>query len=110
MGYEASPVVDDALQHVRVCFLDKDNAPRLELLASLDAQSPVERTLDAVGVSPYHICYEVDDILSAISMLRQQRFLLVSGPVPACAMGDRKVAFLFSRDNGLIELVEADAG
>lgn len=108
MGYSASAVTDDPLQHVRVCFLDTDGQPRLELLEPLDEKSPVTRTLDTVGVSPYHLCYEVNDIGTAIAWLRNQRFLLVSGPVPACAMNDRQVAFLFKTSNGLIELVEAE--
>ena len=108
MGYTASAVTDDPVQHVRVCFLDKEGAPRLELLEPLDEKSPVARTLDTVGVSPYHLCYEVQDMDAAIACLRKQRFLLVSGPVPACAMNDRQVAFLFKPDNGLIELVETE--
>lgn len=107
MGYRAAEVVDDPIQHVRVCFLDKEDAPRIELLEPLDDQSPVARTLATVGVSPYHTCYQVDDMESAINELRTQRFLLVCEPVPACAMDDRRVAFLFQKHTGLIELVEA---
>lgn len=106
MGYVASPVVEDPLQHVNVCFLDKAGAPRIELLSPLDDQSPVLRTLDNVGVSPYHLCYRVGDIETAVNDLRRQRFLLVNGPVPAVAMGNRRVAFLFQKHTGLIELVE----
>lgn len=108
-GYTASPVVDDPLQHVRVCFLDKEGAPRLELLEPLDDQSPVARTLATVGVTPYHFCYEVRNIDDAIAALRTKRFLLVSGPVPACALGDHRIAFLYNKNNGLIELVENPA-
>ena len=108
MGYTASPVTDDLLQHVRVCFLDKEGAPRLELLEPLDEQSPVARTLVTAGVTPYHLCYEVNDMDAAIASLRTQRFLLVNGPVPACAMGNRQVAFLFKKDVGLVELVETE--
>lgn len=106
MGYVSADVVDDHLQHVKVCFLDKEDAPRIELLAPLDEQSPVLRTLESSGVSPYHICYQVSDIDEAIDALRQQRFLLVNGPVPACAMHDKRIAFLFQKHTGLIELVE----
>ena len=109
MGYQASPVIDDPIQHVRVCFLEKEGAPRLELLESLDEQSPVARTLATAGVTPYHICYEVPDITEAIASLRGQRFLLVNGPVPACAMGDKRIAFLFQKHTGLIELVETSS-
>ena len=106
MGYQASPIIDDPIQHVRVCFLEKEGAPRLELLEPLDEQSPVARTLATVGVSPYHICYEVSDIMAAIEYMRGQRFLLVSGPVPACAMGDKRIAFMYQKHTGLVELVE----
>ena len=109
LGYTASPVVDDPLQHVRICFLDKEGAPRLELLQPLDDQSPVARTLATAGVTPYHFCYEVRNIDEAIAALRTKRFLLVSGPVPACALGDRRIAFLYNKNNGLIELVENPA-
>jgi methylmalonyl-CoA/ethylmalonyl-CoA epimerase len=108
MGYTASPVTDDPLQHVKVCFLERPGQPRLELLEPLDDVSPVARTLATAGVTPYHLCYEVQDIDAAVAMLRGQRFLLVSGPVHACAMGGRRVAFLFKKDNGLLELVEAE--
>ena len=106
-GYTASPTVDDPLQHVRVSFLDKDGAPRLELLEPLDEQSPVSRTLANAGVTPYHMCYEVPDLDCAIAELRSQRFLLVNGPVPACALENRRIAFLFQKNTGLIELVES---
>lgn len=107
MGYRAAEVVDDPIQHVRVCFLDKEDAPHIELLEPLDDQSPVARTLTTVGVTPYHICYQVDDMESAINALRTQRFLLVSGPVQACAMDNKRVAFLYQKHTGLVELVEA---
>lgn len=107
MGYKASPVVEDPLQHVFVCFMNKEGAPRLELLEPLDDKSPVARTLATAGVTPYHMCYEVQDIEAAIESLRNERFLLVNGPLPACAMEDKRIAFLFQKSTGLIELVEA---
>lgn len=109
MGYTPAPVVDDPLQHVKVCFLEKADAPCVELLEPLDDNNPVARTLASVGVSPYHICYQVQDIKAAIAQLRRDRFLTVSGPVPACAMDNRLIAFMFKKDNGLIELVEAQS-
>ena len=79
----------------------------MELLEPLDEQNPVARTLATVGVTPYHICYEVEDIEATIAELRGQRFLLVNGPVPACAMENKRIAFLYQKNTGLIELVEA---
>lgn len=106
MGYMDFPVVEDPVQHVRVCFLENESAPRIELLEPLDQESPVSRTLSMVGVSPYHLCYEVKDIEEAINRLRERRFILVTGPVEAPAMDGRRIAFLFNKNNGLIEIVE----
>lgn len=106
-GYTATPIVEDPLQHVRISFLDKDGGPRLELLEPIGDQSPVARTLATSGVTPYHICYEVRDLEEAIATLRSQRFLLVNGPVPACALDNRRIAFLFQKNTGLIELLES---
>lgn len=107
MGYTAAATVDDPVQQVRVCFLDKDGAPRVELLEPLNEKtSPVSRILASAGVSPYHICYQVENLEAAIRSMRAQRFLLVSGPVPACAMDNRRIAFLFQKHTGLVELVE----
>lgn len=109
-GYAPAPIVNDPLLHVRVCFLEMKGQPRLELLEPLDEQSPVNRTLESSGVTPYHMCYEVQSIESAIASLRaSHRFLLVKGPLPACAMGNRRVAFMFQKNTGLIELVESSA-
>ena len=105
-GYVASETVVDSVQSVNVCFLDKDGMPRIELLSPIGEDSPVARTLEASGVAPYHICYEVDDMTEAIKGLKSQHFILLKKPVPACAIGSRAVCFLYSKNVGLVELVE----
>ena len=108
IGYGASPVKDDPIQDIRICFLKKEGAPMLELLAPIDENSPVNRILETQGVTPYHICYEVDDIDTMMTLLRKQyKFVRVSKAAPACAIDNRRVAFLFRKDVGLIELVES---
>ena len=80
-GYKRSCFVFDPEQNVNICWLTKDNAPLLELLAPVDVLSPVNNMLEKNGVSPYHCCYEVDDIEQAIVELRKQRFIVVKKPV-----------------------------
>lgn len=107
IGYEASEVKDDPIQDIRICFLRKEGAPMLELLAPIDENSPVNRILNTQGVTPYHICYEVEDMEQTMTFLRkQQKFVRISKPAPACAIDDRRVCFMFRKDVGLIELVE----
>jgi len=106
LGFCATEVIIDPVQKVKVCFLRKDGHPPLELLKPLDAESPVNNILDKVGTSLYHICYETSDMEGAISFLRKNKFLNIAKPVQAVALINRKIAFLYSKDAGLIELIE----
>lgn len=105
-GYRKTDNVTDTLQNIKICFLEKEGMPMIELLAAVDDFSPVNRILKNVGVSPYHVCYTVSDIENAVKQLRKKRFLIISKPCEACALGNRRVCFLFHKDVGLIELLE----
>ena len=106
IGYKASDIIDDHIQDIRICFLEKTSMPKLELLAPIDEASPVNRILQTQGVTPYHICYETTDLDAMTKILRQEKFVRVSKAVPACAIDNKRVVFLFRKDVGLIELVE----
>lgn len=105
-GYEQTEPVYDPIQNVHICFLHKEGMPTIELLAPHDSTSPVQQTLDKMGVAPYHTCYEVADLDAAIAELRKMRYIVVKKPEQAVAFGNRRVSFLYSKTVGLIELVE----
>ena len=106
-GYEKSETVYDPVQNVHICFLSKESMPLTELLAPNDEASPVYQTLQKNGVTPYHCCYEVDDLEETVDKLRKIRYVATSKPVPAIALGGRRVCFLYHKKVGLIELVES---
>ena len=108
-GYRASAVTYDPVQQVDVCWLVRPGAPVVELLAPVGDDSPVRRTLDKNGVTPYHMCYRVQDLDAAVAALRAQRYVLVSRPAGAVALGGSRVCFLYHKDAGLVELAEAPA-
>jgi len=81
----------------------------VELIAPLNDKAPVKGILRKVGPTPYHICYEADDLDSEVEKLSGDGYLVVERQAPAPAIRDRRVAFLFKKDLGLIELVETDA-
>lgn len=108
-GYKRSASVFDPVQDVTICWLTKEGMPILELLAPVDELSPVNKTLEKVGVSPYHCCYVVDNIEEAVSELKRQRYIMVSKPAEAVAFCGSRVCFLFNKNVGLVELVEAPA-
>lgn len=98
---------DDPIQKVSVCFLSRgDGDMPIELVAPLGPGSPVAATL-AKGGSAYHVCYEVADINGALQHLRANRCVILAQPVPAVAFDMRKIAWLLTPTQQLIELVEA---
>ena len=107
IGYKASDIVYDSIQNVSICFLMCEGKPMIELLQPVDESSPVSQVLHKVGASPYHICYEVDDLEAEIVNMRRQKFILVKKPAEAVALGGCRVCFLYNKNVGLIELVES---
>ena len=107
-GYLCSDPIFDPIQNVNISFAEKPEEVRTELLEPAGEKSPVSDILKKSGGEPevYHICYSVPDIEQCIADLRKERWLLVKPPVHAVACGNAKVAFLYSRDAGLIELLE----
>ena len=107
-GYELiSNCFDDPIQKVSVCFLSRANGdPLIELVAPLGPTSPVIGTLKK-GAGVYHICYEVKDMTTSIEQMTRKGCYLISGPDPAVAFNHRKIAWLMTRANLLVELLEA---
>lgn len=108
-GYNRSASIFDPIQNVNICWLTKDGMPTVELLAPVDETSPVKKTLEKNGVTPYHTCYVVENIEEAVAQLRKQKYVMVSKPAEAVAFCGSRVCFLFNKSVGLIELVEAPA-
>lgn len=108
-GYKQSETTFDPNQNVNICWLTKEGMPVVEVLEPIDETSPVCKILEKNGVTPYHICYVVNDIEQAVKDLRKMKYIVVSKPVEAVAIHGCKVSFLFNKNVGLIELVEAPA-
>ncbi len=108
-GYAKSGVTFDPIQNVNICWLSKEGMPLIELLEPVDDSSPVCKTLEKNGVTPYHTCYVVDDIDAAVLKLRKIKYVIFSKAEKAVAIQNSRVCFLFHRDVGLIELVESPA-
>jgi len=107
-GYELkSKCFDDPIQKVSVCFLSRgDGDPVIELVAPLGPTSPVIGTLKK-GAGVYHVCYEVKDIAGSVEQLRRKGCYLISGPDPAVAFNQKKIAWIMTQSNLLVELLEA---
>jgi len=96
--------ITDPIQKVSVAFLFL-NGIQVELIEPYGHDSPIRESLDK-GVKFLHICYEVSDIEMAIRTCRKHGFHCISQPVPAVAFNNRKIAWVYSNQYGLYELLE----
>lgn len=109
LGFKlTSPPVVDPLQHVRLAFVDTNTDVAIELIEPVDDASPVASFL-AKGGGLNHLCYAVEDLEHEIDRLHQAGAVVVSEPKPAVAFQGRRVAFLYTGDRQLVELLEEAA-
>ena len=103
---ESSKLIVDPNQKVKILFLKNPNESiEYELVEPLDEYSPVYNTVRKKN-SLNHICYEVESINNSIKQLQDDGNVLISGPVDAVAFDHRKIAFFYTREHMIIELLE----
>lgn len=105
-GWSLSEIYEEHVQHTKIAFLTKPGMTTIELVSPLDGNSPVDNILRTQGVSPYHICYVVEDIMQVVEDLYEEGFKPLFMPVDSVAMENRKICYLYHIDIGYIELVE----
>ena len=99
---------DDPLQKVTVNFLAQvqGQPPYVELITPLSSDSPINSMLNKSGGAAYHLCFETNDLEGALLHARKYGCLLVSPPKPAVAFDHRRIAWFYTPDRQLVELVE----
>jgi len=101
-----SSICIDPIQKVRLAFLNPPGQRfNFELLEPTTNDSPIMNALRKGG-GLNHICFEVTNLEQTISVLQKKGSKLISGPDPAVAFSRKNVAFLYTRGNEIIELVE----
>lgn len=106
LGYRITkePVSDEGRQ-ADICFLEKDGYV-VELISPFSKDSVVAELMKKIGNSPYHICYETDNIDETIKDLSAQHYVMCSELSPAPALDGRNVCFMIHPYLGMIELLD----
>lgn len=105
LGYTAGIITNDETQQTRICFLSKKGEPTIELVEPFEENKTMLKMLTKRGVTPYHLCYAVDDIDEEYKELIAKNWTALFNPVEAPAFGNRKICYFWNREIGLIELV-----
>ena len=105
LGYQMGEIVNDDTQRTRICFLTKADEVRVELVEPYEDNKTMQKMLTKRGVTPYHTCYEVDDVDVEYEQLIQEDWTALFKPVAAPAFGNRKICYFWNSEIGFIELV-----
>lgn len=107
-GIGITRIWEDPIQRVRVAFIlpAVEGEPCIELVAPSAPNSPVLRVVERGG-GLYHLCYETPDLDAELLAAPSRSLTVVRKPHPAVAFGNRRIAWLISREKLLIEYVEA---
>jgi methylmalonyl-CoA/ethylmalonyl-CoA epimerase len=96
----------DAVQTAYVQFLALPGDPTMLELVAPDGPESRLAGAAAKGGGLHHLCYATCDIEATGRDWREGGFFLIREPVPAVAFGGRRVAWLMSPEQVLVELVE----
>ena len=106
LGYKLTQgIVLDEYRKVNICFLEKDGY-KIELVSPMSKDSVVSELMKKFGNSPYHICYETENIDNQVNILLEQHYVICSEKQEAVAIEGKNVCFLVHPYMGMIELVE----
>lgn len=113
LGYDTpSERFVDERQGIYIQFVTRSSdptAPKLELVQPLRDDSVVSNLLVKTGATPYHLCLRVPALEPALESLHDQGYAVLGTPAPSAAFGGALFCFLYHRNLGLVELVDASA-
>ena len=105
---DVSEIYEDIFQNIKISFLCFAGV-KIELIEPLDSskKSPVDNIIEK-NMSYYHLCFRTGCIEDEILQLVEKGAIVVTEPIPSLAFSNRKIAFLYVKHLGLIELVEKE--
>lgn len=106
LGYTlVGGTIIDYTQKTRICFIQKQNETKIELVEPLAENEPMLKMLKKRGTGPYHICYEVEDVYQILEAMNKSKWLPIFNPVPAPAFNNRLICYMFKKEVGYIEFL-----
>lgn len=96
----------DHVRNVNISFLVKEGQ-RIELVEPASEESPLYPLLKRYKNSPYHMCFETEDLDAALKDLEAKGFRMFIDRQTAPCLDGRDVIFLMHPDIGMVEILES---
>ena len=104
IGYITDDILKTASSFRLLGYEAWDGETTIELVEPYEDNKSMQKMLKR-GVTPYHTCYTVQDIMTAYEEMLDNDFTPLFKPVAAPAFGGRKICYFFKQEVGLVELV-----
>ena len=107
-GYrQATEVVVNTRQKVRVVFLEKDGSLPVKLIEPSDATSPVH-VFAQRGGGLHHLCFRCPSVDAETARLQALGLRVISPAQPGEAFEGGPIAFVYAGDGLNVELIDTD--
>ncbi len=106
---DGSSVMFDEMRLCDICFMRLPGTDHIiELVAPKSSESPIWGLMGKYKNTPYHLCFESQNLMEDVEELRNKGWLVFQEPAIAPAIDGHKVVFLMNNSAGIIELVGMD--
>ena len=106
LGYETEgEIFEDPQQQMRGLFLQKSDAPRIELIEDLSDSKVLSKLINSQNGEIYHLAYRVENLEENLPQILEALHVRILSPIKAGTFF-KKVCFVFSQEAQIIELVE----
>ena len=95
----------DPVQNSHMALYKNFSDSYIELIHPVNEESFTYNFLQKKGSGYHHLCYEVSSIEEMKNIAREQKLILVKGPLPAILFDNREVWFYYSRNKQIVEFV-----
>ena len=107
-GYEqATEIVLNTRQKVRVVFLAKPGSLQVKLIEPTDPASPVHAFTQRGG-GLHHLCFRCDSVDAEVARLVALGLRVLAPPEPGEAFDDEMIAFVYAGDGLNVELIDTE--
>jgi methylmalonyl-CoA/ethylmalonyl-CoA epimerase len=98
--------VFDPIQIARLAYYSNFGNTFLELIQPLNSKSPTWNFLQNVNSYGYHhLCYEIDSLIELDEVVKKNRLIPISEPVPAILFEGKDVVFYYTRNKMIVEFI-----
>lgn len=95
----------DPVQNSKMALYSNFSNSYIELIQPLDEESFTYNYLQKKGSGYHHLCYEISSLEELKRIAKEQKLIMVKGPLPAILFNNKEVWFFYTRNKHIVEFI-----